>query len=392
MIAASMPNTRCPNLRLVGATVLRDGTMQNRTVAIAAGKIAGGPYPVVDLSGYYIMPGIIDMHGDTLERHSAPIEAGLRVVDRDAAANGVTTAWLTQSWSWEGGRRGPDFAEQVMAALADYRRHALIDLRLQIRYETHAVDSAERLLIAIRQFETRYVVFNNHLDATIAAWADDPHAVECRAKRSGLTGAELMQIVHAALARSRDVPRSLCRLAEAFDTMGVLYGSHGDPDGETRELFSALGARICAFPAAFPAASVARALGEPVVMGAPNCVQGGAGCGGVSATALIRAGKCDALVSQDCYPSLAQAAFALVDQGIMDLPRAWAMISTTPARIMRLTDRGEIAPGKRADLVIVDKANRAVEGTIVAGRIVYLSGDAAQRFLNTQGSLDMAAE
>ena len=304
MNAICPPNTRFPNLRLVGATVLRDGTMQNRTVAISAGKIAGGPYPVVDLTGYYIMPGIIDLHGDMLQSHTAPIEASLRLVDRDAAANGVTTAWLTQSWSWEGGIRGPDFAEQVIAALAGYRRCALTDLRLQIRYETHAIDSSDRLLTAISQFGTGYVMFNNDLDATIAAWADDPQAVECRANRSGLTGVELMQIVHLARARSRDVPRSLCRLAEAFDTMGVLYGSHADPDGETRELFSALGARICAFPAAFPAASVARALGEPVVMGAPNVVQG---CGGVSATALIRAGKCDALVSDDHYPALAQA-------------------------------------------------------------------------------------
>lgn len=93
-----------PPLRLTGATILRDGLLQDRTVTIAAGRIASGPYPAVDLSGYYILPGIIDLHGDAFERHIAPrpsapfpLAMGLRSVDQDAAANGVTTAWLAQS-------------------------------------------------------------------------------------------------------------------------------------------------------------------------------------------------------------------------------------------------------------------------------------------------------
>ena len=61
-----------PPLRLAGATVLRDGTMQDRTVAIAGGRIDAGPFPAVDLTGYYILPGIIDLHGDAFERHIAP--------------------------------------------------------------------------------------------------------------------------------------------------------------------------------------------------------------------------------------------------------------------------------------------------------------------------------
>jgi alpha-D-ribose 1-methylphosphonate 5-triphosphate diphosphatase len=394
-----MLSTHLPNLRLTGATILRDGTMQNRTVAIAGGRISGGPYPVVDLTGYYILPGIIDMHGDAFERHIAPrpsapfpLAMGLRGVDRDAAANGVTTAWLAQSWSWEGGQRGPEFAEKVMAALTTYRPQSLTDLRLQIRYETHELDSAERLLDAVKRHRIDYVVFNNHLEEAVELWDSRPHEVTLWAKRGGRSGEDLMKIVHAALTRSREVPRSLCRLAEAFDALGVLYGSHDDPDGETRELFSALGARICEFPTAFPAASVARALGEPVLMGAPNVVRGGSQAGNIPAISLIKAGKCDALVSDYHYPALAQAAFALVDQGVMDMPRAWAMISTVPARIMRLTDRGEIAPGKRADLTIIHRDSRAIEGTIVGGRITYLAGDAAHRFLGADRPMEMAAE
>jgi len=95
-----------PPLRLTGATVLRDGEMQDRSVVIEQGRITKGPRPAVDLSGYYILPGIIDLHGDAFERHISPrpsapfpIATGLLNTDREAAANGVTTAWLAQSWS-----------------------------------------------------------------------------------------------------------------------------------------------------------------------------------------------------------------------------------------------------------------------------------------------------
>lgn len=386
-------------LRLTGATTLRDGTLQDRTVAIAGGRIDAGPFPAVDLSGYYILPGIIDLHGDAFERHIAPrpsapfpIEMGLLGADRDAAANGVTTAWLAQSWSWEGGQRSPDFACEMLAALAAYKPRALTDLRLQIRYETHELDSAARLLQAVRTYGIGYVIFNNHLDEAIATYASRPHDLELWAKRSGRTGADMMAAVMAAKRRQSEVPRNLCALAEAFDTLGCIYGSHDDPDGETRETYAMMGARVCEFPTTLSAAKVAHAVGDPVLMGAPNVVRGGSQAGNIAALSVIRAGKCNALVSDYHYPALARAAFALVDQNILDLPQAWAMISSNPAQIMRLTDRGLIAPGKRADLVIIDKATRTVECTIVAGRITYLAGAAAHRFLRMDQPLRMAAE
>lgn len=388
-----------PPLRLTGATILRDGVMQDRTVAIAAGRIDAGPFPAVDLSGYYILPGIIDLHGDAFERHIAPrpsapfpLDMGLLGVDKDAAANGVTTAWLAQSWSWEGGQRSPEFALDLMAALADYAPRSLTDLRIQVRYETHEIDSADRLLAAVRAFGIDYVIFNNHLDEAIATYASRPHEIELWAKRGGRTAAEMMAVVMAARDRAAEVPRKLCQLAEAFDLMGVTYGSHDDPDGETRETYAMIGARICEFPTSLSAAKVAKAVGDPVLMGAPNVVRGGSQAGNISAISVIKAGKCNALVSDYHYPALARAAFALVDQGVRDLPQAWAMISTMPAQIMRLSDRGEIAQGKRADLVIIDKVTRHVECTISRGRITYLSGSAAHRFVMTEQVMQVAAE
>ncbi|MBV6638214.1 MAG: alkylphosphonate utilization protein, partial [Mameliella sp.] len=180
------------SLRLTGATVLRDGVLQSRSVAIEDGRISKGPLPEVDLNGYYILPGIIDLHGDAFERHLAPrpsapfpIRTALRATDRDAAANGITTAWMAHSWSWEGGARGPDHAEAFLKALDDYADEALTDLRVQIRCETHTVDTADRLLAAVRRHRIDYVVFNNHLDEAIQLAEIDPARLALWARQAG---------------------------------------------------------------------------------------------------------------------------------------------------------------------------------------------------------------
>ena len=128
-------------------------------------------------------------------------------------------------------------------------------------------------------------------------------------------------------------------------------------------------------------------------MGAPNVVRGGSQTGNIAAQDLVQERLCDALVSDYYYPALMQAAFHLVDEEVMDLPQAWAMISTRPAEILRLPDRGVIDYGRRADLAVVNAETRAVEATICEGRIAHLAGEAAHRFLSADSSeIRLAAE
>jgi alpha-D-ribose 1-methylphosphonate 5-triphosphate diphosphatase len=388
-----------PPMRLVGATVLRDGQLQDRSVALADGRITRGPLPEVDLTGYYILPGIIDLHGDGFERHIAPrpsapfpVQTGLAGYDREAAANGVTTAFLAQGWSWEGGPRSPDAAEVFFAELDTYRPRALTDLRIQVRAETHLTDDGARLIAAVRRHRIGFVVFNDHLAEAIDTRRNAPADFTAWARKIGRDPDALWASVEAAASRASLVPRHLCTLAEAFDAMGVEYGSHDDPDGDTRERFRMIGARIAEFPTSYQAAAAAKAMGSPVLMGAPNIVRGRSQAGNIAAAELVAAGACDALVSDYHLPALALAAWRMVDTGMADLARAWGMISTAPADVLHLADRGRIAPGLRADLVVVDKATRAIEATIAGGRLAYLSGRAAGRFLAGFSALRMAAE
>ena len=388
-----------PPLRLTGADILRDGELQHRSIALEDGRITRGPLPEVDLSGYLILPGIIDLHGDAFERHVAPrpsapfpLSAGLASADREAAAHGVTTAFLAQGWSWEGGHRSPDAAIGMMDALDAYRPRALVDLRMQIRAEVHLVDEGARLIDAVRRHRIGFVVFNDHLDEAMEMRRLRSADFAIWARKVGRSPEDLLGAIERAGARQRDVPRHLCALAEAFDELGVLYGSHDDPDGETRERYSMIGARIAEFPVSRRAAAAAKAMMNPVLMGAPNVVRGGSQAGNIAAEALIAEGLCDALVSDYHYPAMAMAAWAIVDRGLRCLPKAWAMISEAPAEILRLADRGRLNPGMRADMVVMNRDTRMIEATISGGRLAYLAGEAGRRFLAQPQALRMAAE
>lgn len=329
-----MPMPLAP-LRLTGATILRDRTLQQRTVGLSAGHFATGPFPAVDLTGYYVFPGIIDMHATS----PAPERAG------------VTTAWQPVAWPMAvtKPRLGPD-------------------LRTMLRYDPYLQNDDDQLLTAVRKHNIDYVVFTNGF----------------------LHADQITNELRAAHAQRHQVPRRLCRLAEAFDALGVIYGSHADPDGETRETFSMLGAKICEWPGGYPAASVANAVGNPVILNAAEMLAGDNGP--VSALTLLQRKKCSALTSGGDATSLTRAAFMLADQLAMPITEAWELISSRPARIMRLPDRGEIAPGKRADLTIIRQDTQQVEATICAGRLCYLGGMAVERFAATEHGCPTAAE
>lgn len=388
-----------PPLRLTGAQILRDGVLHHRSISFADGRITRGPLPEVDLTGYLVLPGIIDLHGDGFERHmvpcpsvACPLATGLASYDREAAKHGVTTAYLAQGWSWEGGPRGPDHAERLMVALDRYRPQALSDLRLQIRAETHLVGEALRLIDAVKRHRIGYVVFNDHLEEGLHMARIAPADFAAWAGKVGKTAEELADSIETAVLAAKEVPRSLCGLAEAFDAIGVLYGSHDDPDGETREYYSMIGARIAEFPLSRRAAAAAHAIMSPIILGAPNVMRGKSQAGNVSAMALLEDGLCDALVSDYQVPALPLAAWAVVDRGLMGLPQAWALVSAKPAEILRLPDRGRLDPGLRADMVVMNAATRVIEATICNGRLAYLAGEAASRFLAQPQMLRLAAE
>ena len=377
-----------PAFDLLGGDVLRpDGMDVGGVLSVAEGKIQQTAVGrAVDLSGYRIFPGIIDPHGDGFERRLAPrrgamkqMSEGIVAAEAELAANGITTAVLAQFWSWEGGLRSPEFAAQVFAAIADTAPQVVTDLRAQLRFEISLLEDYETLPERIAEWGVSYVVFNDHLPHGRLAEGRKPPRLTGQALKAGRNPDDhfaFLLRLHAAAEQSGPALEGLC--AKLRDDR-VRMGSHDDRTALDRKTWRARGAQIAEFPETQEAAEAACAAGDFVVLGAPNVVRGGSHKGNASALDLIAMGLCHGLASDYHYPSPRRAALMLARSGLCDMAQAWALVSAGPAGMLGLTDRGELRAGKRADLVILDRADR-VAATISAGRFSYLNGDIAARF------------
>lgn len=365
-------------LTLQNADILRPDGWDRGELALAGGQIvAAAQGRVVDLAGFRVLPGIVDIHGDGFEHHMAPrrgvmkdLRLGLAATEAELAANGITTAMLAQFWSWEGGMRSPDFAQRMLDALETYQGLGT-DLRVQLRFETHLLQDYPLIEQVVARHGIGFVVFNDHLPHDALSKGKRPPRLTGQALKSGRSPDAHLALLRELHANGPQVPGALAGLAARLRGRDVLIGSHDDRTAEARGDWRAMGVALSEFPETRVAAEAATQAGDPVVLGAPNVVRGGSHSGNVSATELITDGIGDALASDYHYPAARLAALAL---------DRWDLVSSGPAKILGLTDRGALEPGKRADLVVLDSAGR-VGATIAGGRVTHLAGEVAARFL-----------
>lgn len=377
------------SLDLCGAEVLWNGAFEARDISVQDGGITGSPCGRrVDLSGYLVLPGIVDVHGDAFERQLAPrrgvvtdLRPGLRALDAELAASGITTAILAQFWSWEGGMRSPEFARRLLASLADAGDSLNTDIRVQLRFETHLLDDYAAIAETVSEFDVGYVVFNDHLPHRALELGKRPPRLTGQALKSGRSPEAHLELLRHLHRRTNDVGPALETLIPKLKELGVLLGSHDDPATAERNQWNGRGVGIAEFPETLEVARAAKQQGNGVVLGAPNAVRGGSHAGKLSAREAVAGGLCDALASDYHYPSLLQAVIALAGEDRSEFAAAWALVSSGPAKLLRLADRGHLAQGKRADLVVFDPAECRIGATISGGRVAYLSGRMAERFL-----------
>ena len=376
------------NLDLTGAQVLGKDGLDRRPLSIAEGVIVDAPQKrAVDLSGYMVLPGIVDVHGDGFERHLAPrrgamktLSEGLVAAEAELAANGITTAVLAQFVSWEGGLRGPEFAKQVFEAMRVTAPGLVTDLRGQLRFETHMLDLYDQTPRQMADWGLSYIVFNDHLPHGRLAEGRVPKRMVAQALKAGRNPDAHLKLMQEMHARRADVPAALDELCAVLAAQGVQMGSHDDTTAEGRAAWRARGVKVAEFPETLEAAEAATAAGDLVVLGSPNVVRGGSHNGNVSAVDLIMMGVGAALASDYHYPSPRRAAFMLADSGVLPLADAWRLVSAGPAAVLGLADRGDLLPDMRADLVVLDAKTRRVAMTMAGGRVSYMSGDIAMRF------------
>ncbi len=376
-------------LVLANAEVVAAEAVFRGRVTLMADRIAevseGGAVPegAIDCEGELLLPGLVDLHTDHCERHAVPrpgvhwdpLQAAV-AHDAQVAAAGITTVFdsLVVGLRDEDQARR-DLLGRIMAAvkkgesLGVFRSQHFLHLRCEVTDPTLLdqisphMDHPLLRLVSVMEHTVGQRQFpdpEKYREVLVKLFHVPPEEIDERFRRdaeASRTFAPTYREAVARMARERGIP----------------LAAHDDETLEHVEEAARLGMAISEFPTTLLAAEAARARGLVTVMGAPNVVKGGSQTGNLSALELARAGLLDALASDYVPVSLLAAALRLTEDDIgLSLPEAVGMASLAPARAAGLGDRGEIATGKRADLIRVLRVDHhpVVREVYSAGRRV----------------------
>ncbi|WP_019956262.1 alpha-D-ribose 1-methylphosphonate 5-triphosphate diphosphatase [Yoonia vestfoldensis] len=373
--------------------VLPDTVVENGSVRVENGlivEIRHNPVPGAALlgQGLLLLPGFVDMHGDMVEREveprpnvRMPLELGLRDLDRRLAASGVTTAYAAVSFhpgSAYGHIRSYDHTKAILRGLKSMRESLSVDHRVHARFEVTFPDALRVVEELIAEGTVDLVSLTDHTPGQ-GQYRDLERHVKAVAKNGALTLDQAWAEVQNRIDRKRteggDLMATIAAIVAACHAHGVRLASHDDDTPEKVALMRGLGADISEFPVTVEAAAAARAAGMATAMGAPNALRGQSYSGNLSAREAHRAGLLDILAS-DYHPSaILPAVLELAKTDPLGLPGAARLATVNPARALGLLDRGEIALGQRADMIIADDQGVGhVRATLRAGSKIWSDG------------------
>ncbi len=358
-----MTETILTNASLVLRDAVVRGTIVLRDGRIAAAEPCRASHPAaLDMDGDYVIPGMVDVHTDNLERQVQPrsnarwpSRSALIAHDAQCAAAGVTTvldALCLGDLGFDKARIRT-FREGVadLDALADTGL-LKADHYLHLRCEMPASDMLPLVDPVADHPRVRMISLMDHSPG-VGQYANLDFYRMIR-RKEGVSEAELeagIEVLLEQRARLRD-PNRRALLARVAG-LDVALASHDDRTVDEIAENVADGIRISEFPVTMLAARAAKAAGMEVIAGAPNIVRGGSHSGNVAAADLVTAEAVDAFASDYVPASLVEAAFRCVDDTRITLPEAIALVSDRPARMARLPDRGRLEAGLRADVVRV---------------------------------------
>jgi alpha-D-ribose 1-methylphosphonate 5-triphosphate diphosphatase len=344
---------------ITGSVLIRDGVIAD----ISEGASTVGD----DFEGDYLIPGLVELHTDHLEQHYSPRPgvtwnkiAAIQAHDAQVASSGITTVFdcLRLGSDEDGG-----FKKGEMRGMADAIEAAIDQDRLRSDHLLHLrceVASAD-VLDHFEDFETdprvRLISMMDHSPGQRQFQSMDQYIFYYQKKR-GLSDEAFKIFVDRRVAASAQYSTpNRNYLAARCAERGITVASHDDATAAHVDEAIGHGVRLAEFPTSMEAAKASHGAGMSVLMGAPNVVRGQSHSGNIAARDLAENGVLDVLSSDYVPFSLLCAPFLLVDQvENITLPKALAMVTTTPARTVGLDDRGLIAKGLRADLVRVHRS------------------------------------
>ena len=340
-----------------GTVVVRDG----RIVDVSEGRSHAGD---IDLEGDYLVPGFVELHTDNLEKHFAPRPGvqwpsvpALMAHDTQIAAAGITTVFDSLALGDVRGdtdrvRNKERMIEAICAA--SERRLTRVEHRLHLRCEIVADDAVETIDRWIDLPLVGLVSINDHTPGQ-RQFLDPEKLRLYHTKKFGMTNEEfeIFRVRSVAL-HEKNAVRHRNEIVSRAQARALPIASHDDATVDHVREAVRNGMTIAEFPTTREAADASHEAGLAVLVGAPNLVLGGSHSGNIAAIDLIGARRADILSSDYVPASLLEGVFKLPASDIgITLSKAVKLASLNPARAVGLSDRGEIAAGKRADLVRV---------------------------------------
>lgn len=375
-----MTETVFRGARIVLADTIHHGDLVVRDGVIAEIGDPGSRDVGLDLEDDWLLPGLVELHTDHLESHYAPrprvrwnAAIALQAHDAQIAASGITTVFdALRVGMDEDSRLVADDMRLLADAISAGRERDRLraDHFVHLRCEVSSSDVMEGFALFDGDPQVRLVSLMDHTPGQRQFTSLDAY----RAYYQGKTGMSDDAFAIFVERRQADAgkwsPDNRKALAEVCRERGIVLASHDDAtEAHVAEAVDH-GVALAEFPTTMDAARASRDAGMKVLMGAPNIVRGGSHSGNVAAGELADAGLLDVLSSDYIPFSLLQSVF-LIDEKTdhIDLPAAVALVSSNPAKAAGLTDRGEIAPGNRADLVQV-----RMDGDVPVVRSVWRQG------------------
>ncbi len=370
--------------------VLPDGVLPHGAVRVEEGfiaEIAEQPIAAPDIDGHglLLLPGLVDLHGDMIDREiqprpgaTFPIEMAVVDLDKRHAACGITTALVAVSFYEDPlaarGVRSEETAKEIITTIVALKPFLATEMRVHARFEINNSHAEPILRDLVRNDAINLVSLMDHTPGQGQS-QDVEHYVRLVARDRGLDEASVAAQAKALVAEREakpDIWDNLLTFIDLARQKRLIIASHDDHTPEKVAMMSGLGASISEFPVSLAVAHEAKSRGLHTVMGAPNALRGTSNSGNLSAREALHAGALDALASDYHASALLHAAFVLEADGLKPLHDSVGLVTLAPATAAGLTDRGAIAVGKRADLVMVDRSPvLRVVGTFRCGRLIH---------------------
>jgi alpha-D-ribose 1-methylphosphonate 5-triphosphate diphosphatase len=333
--------------------------------------------------GMTAIPGVIDIHGDMLEREIEPrpgtffpAEVAVQQLDKRLAANGITMAFAAVALGDRPDEndnhvRNADRMLEQIETLQRLRPNLLCDILVHARVEVTHQSAVQVISELLERSLVNLLSLMDHSPGQ-GQFRDMERYVRYYSKYYGGDPVQIAAEAEARMARGDSVWNAAEGVAHLARVSGVPLASHDDDTAAKVEQMIAMGASISEFPVTLEAAIAARERGLHVAMGAPNVLRGGSHSGNLAAIDGIRSGAVDVLATDYHPASPVLAAFKLAHDQELELFEAVKLISENAAKSVGLHDRGRLEVGLRADITLVeDLSVPRVRATFREGRAIY---------------------